>query len=202
MLQIKNDEHVFICGMTGSGKTHFAMYLYSLLHDPGHIVVLDVKHDISLPYAVVVHRVQDILLALNEKKNVIARLVNSQENYDAVAQLVYARGNTILWIDEGAQIVPEGKITQPFVNLYTAGRSRKAVCWTLSQRPAIISKTGISQSSHYFIFALILSRDKKAICEDVPLEVEQINALKKRWFYHYMQGDDAPKLFPPISKKL
>lgn len=193
---IRNDEHIYICGMTGSGKTHFAKKLYSGF-EAGHIVILDIKHEIVLKNAVVVRDIRGIIPALNSKKNVIVRVQNSRENYNAIASIVYNRGNTILWIDEASQVIPEeSRLSDEFTQLITAGRSRKAVCWILTQRPAIVSKTGQSQSTHYFVFALMLSKDKKSICEDIPITLDDFAKLSvtRHNFFHYRQGDLKAKL--------
>lgn len=197
-MEIKTDEHVFFCGMTGSGKSHLAK-LFSKDVKSGHIVVIDSKHDINLENSVIVHKIDSITPNLNAKKNVIVRVQNNQENYNAIAKLVYMRGNTLLWIDEAALVIREGCMSPEFTQLFTAGRSRKAVCWSLCQRPAIISKTAISQSTHYFVFYLMSNKDRKAICEDIPLTTKDLETLQKYYFYHYQQGDSSAKLISPMK---
>ena len=167
---------------------------------PGHGIILDVKHELGT-CGRVAHSVHDLNTILNGKRNVVFQGKNIPETYAAVFAYVYSRGNTVLWIDEGAQVVPEGRTCSEAIQLFTAGRSRGAVAWTLTQRPAIISKTAISQSSHYFIFNLILSHDKKAICADIPLLPDDFYRLKRYEYFYYNQDMEAVKHCAPISEK-
>lgn len=197
MINIKTDEHVFICGKTGSGKTNLAKTLWGTIQ-PGHIIILDVKHELSA-YGYVTHSVREINIILNAGKNAVFQGSNTKENFAAIFDYVYNRGNTIVWIDEGAISVPERKMGDEGTQLYTAGRSRGAVAWTLTQRPAIVSKTAISQSTHYFIFNLIKSQDKKAVCGDIPLQVEDFLTLRPYEFFYYKEGMDKAQRCAPMS---
>lgn len=195
-MQIKNDEHVFICGMTGSGKTHLVKKLYSEF-PPGHVAAIDLKGELNLPNAVILHGTSRINSILDSGKNVILR-IESAEEIEEGARLCFSRGKVMLWLDEGADIIPLRKIGPWMKRIFMRGRTRKVVCWTLTQRPAWIDKAAISQAMHHFIFSLIFSEDKKTICENIPLTVEDLDKLKKYWFFHYQQGDQKAKLFSPI----
>lgn len=199
MINIKTDEHLFICGKTGSGKSNLAKLLWRGVQ-PGRGIILDVKHELSA-YGYVVHSLQDIDKVLKSGRNVVFQGSNTPETYAAICAYVYNRGNTVLWIDEGAQVVPEGRISPEATQLFTAGRSRGATAWTLTQRPAIVSKTAISQSSHYFVFNLILSHDKKAICADIPLQIEDFLKLRKYEYFYYNQDMDAVQHCAPIREQ-
>ncbi len=189
-MQINSDEHVAIFGMTGSGKTTFVKKLYGGLK-AGHVVVLDVKHDISdLPDAVIINDENEINKYLKDGYNIIFRpKTNRPEIYDKVADVVFNRGNTILVLDEAVEVIPEGALTDSFKRIFIRGRSRRAVCWFLTQRPALISKTAISQAVHTFTFALIQIHDKKAVCVNIPLDIDEFNLLRQYDFFHFRQGD-------------
>lgn len=197
MINIKSDEHVCICGKTGSGKTNIAKLLWGSIQ-PGHGIILDVKHELSA-YGYIAHSIQEINALLNSGKNAVYQGRNTKENFAAIFEYAYNHGNTTIWIDEGAIAVPEKRISDEAVQLYTAGRSRGAVAWTLTQRPAIVSKTAISQSTHYFIFNLIKSQDKKAVCDDIPLQVEDFLTLKPYEFFYYKEGMEKAQRCAPVS---
>jgi DNA helicase HerA-like ATPase len=197
MINIKSDEHVFICGKTGSGKTNISKLLWGSIQ-PGRGLILDVKHELSA-YGFVAHSLPEINKILNSGKNAVFQGQNTKENFAAIFDYVYKRGNITTWLDEGFIAVPEGKISEEGIQLYTAGRSRGAIAWTLTQRPAIVSKTAISQSTHYFIFNLIKSQDKKAVCDDIPLQVEDFLTLKPYEFFYYREGMDKAQRCAPVT---
>ena len=195
-MNIKTDEHIFLCGMTGSGKSTLTKKL-SLGLKLGTLIVLDIKHDITLKNAVIVHKVDYAVFdrILKSKKNLIVRCAPTRENYDLIATYVYLRGNLVLWVDESSEVMAEAGFSQAFKLLLTAGRSRHAVVWFSSQRPAIVSNTAISQASHYFVFALLLLTDKKAICGNIPLSVDDFKQLETYECFHYQIGDKTAKVF-------
>lgn len=197
MIQIRTDQHIFITGMTGSGKTEFAKTLYRGI-PPGHCVIIDVKRELS-DMGQIVHNAGAIEPVLNAGNNVVYQGYIDLDEYDQVARVVYLRGNTILWIDEAATVIPEEyPLGKWFGLLFTAGRSRRATGWSLCQRPAKMDKTAISQSSHSFVFFMNQSHDKKAVAANLPLSVEEIESTPQYHYWHYEQGMPKPQLCKPV----
>lgn len=197
MIEIRTDQHIFGTGMTGSGKTVLFTSLFRGIPS-GHGVVIDVKHELELG-GVICRTPYDVQNALNENFNAVYRGGFWDGEADEIAHIVYKRGNCVLWVDEAAEIIPEGNCSKEFKLLFTAGRSRRATAWTLCQRPALVTKTAISQSSHTFVFYLNQSHDKKAIQANIPLSEEQIESLQKYYYWHYEQGMQQAQLCKPVS---
>ncbi|PAE46611.1 hypothetical protein CHH95_21655, partial [Bacillus licheniformis] len=110
---IDDDEHVFICGQTGTGKS-VAAEVY--LAGKDHVVKLDTKGEVyerrkkglnlwrGLTEGkdfTVVHHLEDVMEV--ETPKIIYCPVADElepEYYEALMEWVYKRENTILWIDE------------------------------------------------------------------------------------------------------
>lgn len=204
---IGTDEHVFICGQTGTGKSIVAeVYLAGY----GNVVKLDTKGE----YYERRKKKQPIWRGLTEGKDytVIFKLsdidrVNTpkiiyvpsseemnEEYYDALMKWVYKRENTILWIDELMEVAPSPQ-RYPFhlKALYTRGRSKDAVVWACTQRPAEIPPIAFGMSTHFFIFTMQLPQDRDKLVKGtgMPQFYEQPNGHN---FWYWKIGTPSPIL--------
>lgn len=193
MIKILPSEHVFVCGITGSGKTTLMKNLYAKI-PAGHAVVVDVKNELNLLGAVTVREPRNINEILSKGSNVLFKMQPDRLALDALARYVFARGNTALIVDEAALTLPAGQLPPGSLQLITAGRSRRATLWALCQRPANVDKSIISQCQHYFIFTLVQDHDKRAIGQNIPLSPKQIERVPMHHFYHYQVGESRPPM--------
>jgi len=178
-INIPMDEHVFICGGTGSGKTVLCeVYLANV---PSMVIKLDTKLE-SLQnmkegkplWRGLKNEDIDIIERLEQlpsvtKNRVIYAPVTEEMNieyYNALGEWVYEKGNCILWIDE-LMSVADSPIKYPFSlkKLYTRGRFINAVCWSCTQRPMDIPTICIANSQHFFIFNTPLPQDRKKLVD-------------------------------------
>ena len=197
-MKIETDEHLFICGMTDSGKSVLMRQVFRAI-PPGHAILLDVKHE-HHDMGTVVHTARDVKKYLDKKQNVVFQPVQfTQDEFDQLADLVYFRYNTVLAVDEAQLVCPQGKLSMPYKRLITAGRSRKATMWAISQRPALIDKTIISQCRHYFAFELFDDHDLKAVGGNVPDAQEKIPTMAEYHYLHYHVGDKEAVVCPPVQ---
>lgn len=178
-INIGMDEHVFVCGGTGSGKT---MLCECYLANVDSMVI---KLDTKLEALEKLKKGKDVWYSLkNEDVQIIERLeelpnvtknrviycpVTEEMNHDfynALGDWVYEKGNCILWIDE-MMSVADSPLKYPFSikKLYTRGRFINAVCWTCTQRPMDIPTTCIANSQHFFIFNTPLPQDRKKLVD-------------------------------------
>lgn len=198
---IKIDEHVFIPGMTGSGKS-FLAEVYLAGYD--HVIKLDSKGEVyerrkkgepawrglveGKDY-VVIENLAD-LSAAETPKIIYAPSFEeqTQEFYNALCKYVYERENTILWIDE-LMAVAESSRTYPLYlkALYTRGRSKNVGVWALTQRPVDIPAIATANSTHFFVFDLMLEQDRKKMC-DVTGRGEFIRPPGKFNFLYFKNG--------------
>lgn len=203
--RIDTDEHVFICGQTGTGKSVVAE-VYLAGYD--HVVKLDTKGE----YYERKKKKQPIWRGLEEGKDftVVFHLKDvekaktgkiiyvpspeemNEEYYDSLMKWVYKRENTILWIDELMEVAPS-PVRYPFhlKALYTRGRSKEAVVWACTQRPTDIPVICMTNSTHYFIFTMQNPDDRHKLVRatGMPQFMEQPYGHN---FWYWKIGNDAP----------
>lgn len=171
---IKTDEHVFIAGMTGSGKSYFAE---TYLRGYEHVIKLDTKRefeerrrsDIS-PWRglkegrdfTVIEHLED-LPYIDTPKIIYAPVYEELNNefYNEFFRFCFERQNTIVWIDElmgitSAQIIPD-----QLKRVITQGRSKNVAVWACTQRPAGIPQIIPANCTHVVGFTLRLEADRK-----------------------------------------
>lgn len=201
--RIRRDEHVFVAGKTGSGKT-WTMERY--LAGEKHVVMLDSKADTLMRIAEgkpLWHGVDDdkidvceSLDALNyATKEKIIYIPSSGELLDPAAhekffRWIYNRMNCIVWIDELTSVCPTPyKMPLALQDIYARGRSRNTTAWALTQRPVGVPGMCISQSTHVFGFALNKESDRKRLVDDTGM-TEFYERPPKHAFWYYRDGAD------------
>jgi hypothetical protein len=200
---IGTDEHVFIAGMTGSGKS-FLAEVYLAGYD--YVVKLDTKGEVferrkkGLPvwrgltegkdYTVIEHLAD--IDTVETKKIIYAPTFDEQdqEHYNALFKWIYERENTILWIDELMSIADSPTKYPPYLRaIMTRGRSKEAVIWACTQRPMDIPTIVIANCTHYFIFNMQLPQDRKKIAEVTGMP-EMLEKPMGRNFWYFKDGND------------
>lgn len=209
-LKIGTDEHVFICGQTGTGKSVVAeVYLAGY----ENVVKLDTKGE----YYERKKKKETIWRGLKEGTDftVIFKLENidsvttkkiiyvpdedemNEEHYEALMKWIYKRENTILWVDEMMEVCPSPTKYPPSLkSLYTRGRSKEAVVWACTQRPSDIPALAFGQSSHFFIFTMQLPQDREKIMKGTGMPQFNVQPQDHNFWYWKIGMDD------PVLAKL
>jgi DNA helicase HerA-like ATPase len=178
-IHIDTDQHVFIPGMTGSGKSVLAeVYLAGYVN----VVKLDTKGEVYERRK----KGEEVWRGLVEDKDftVIERLgeidqvttpkiiyaphfeEQTLEHYDSLMKWVYLRENTTLWIDELMEVAPSpNKYPLYLKAIYTRGRSKNVSIWALAQRTLDIPGIVFSQTTHFFVFNLNQPQDRKKLAD-------------------------------------
>lgn len=192
---IPHDQHVFIAGRTGSGKTWLAR---KYLAGYEHVFVLDTKGTLDWPEVpreeiTIVKHLKDVLKVKTPKciyKPVPEEL--ELDFYDQFFKFIYNRGNTIVWIDEVMSVTPNSqKIPFWYKAILTRGRELGVAAWSLTQRPAGINLLPISEASHIIAFDLNLPQDRKRLAEvsGAPEFLEKPGRYK--FYYYNVQNNKA-----------
>lgn len=211
---IAPNQHVFIAGRTGTGKTWTARkYLVGYKY----VVVLDTKGEYEWPelgfYKVehfdkdgylirtdwINNNPEEITLVENfadlakvETPKIIYRPGHKELNqsyYNAYFEWIYFRRSCISLTDEAMSVSPNPSvIPEWYVACLTRGRELGIGIWSLSQRPAGIAQVIISESNHIFAFDLNMPQDRKKLAEvtGAPEFLEKPGRFKF-WYYNVRQ---------------
>lgn len=204
---IGTDEHVFICGQTGTGKSFLAeVYLAGVTEVS--VVKLDTKGEVyerrkkrqplwrglveGKDYTVV-ERLEE-LDDVRTRKIIYAPIFEEQdmEFYDALMKWVYLRENTLLWIDELMEVCPSPHKYPPYLKgIMTRGRSKDVSAWCCTQRSADIPSIVMGNCTHFFVFDMNLPQDRERIAKTTGA----YSFLEKpgfRNFWYFRAGWDEP----------
>jgi hypothetical protein len=202
-IEIHEDEHVFIVGGTGSGKSALAE---KFLSNYSYVIKLDTKDEVSerrkkgkeVWSGLVENKDYTICTSLYDFENVDTPKIiyvpnveeQNEEHYDLLCKYVYERGNTILWIDELMSICASSQKYPLYLKaLVTRGRSKNSVVWALSQRPYEIPSIITSMCTHFFMFHTNNSRDRKAVADMTEHDEFLDNPPVKYSFFYNRIGE-------------
>lgn len=203
---IQPNEHVFVPGRTGSGKTWLAR---KYLANYKNVVVIDTKGELKWPEIpgtkwsgnkLANNYKQDNLTlveTLGELQDVRTPKIIYRPSWDELNdeyfnlffKWCYQRRNTIVWIDEAMSISPNPhKIPEYYKAILTRGRERNTAVWSLTQRPSGIAQVIISESTHFFVFDLNLTADRDKLVDLTgATEIYDKPGKYHFWYFHVEQ---------------
>lgn len=171
---IKENEHVFIAGTTGTGKSTFAEVYLSHYK---YVVKLDSKREfeerrikgqsawmglVEGKDFTIVEYLED-LPAVETPKIIYAPVFEEQnkEYYNEFFRWCFERQNNIVWVDELLSIV-NGQVMPPqFRRIMTQGRSKNVGCWNCTQRPTGLPMIIPANTSHFIGYYMPWLEDRK-----------------------------------------
>lgn len=176
--QIKTDEHVFIAGKTGSGKsvlarTYLSAFPRVVKMDEKGDALRDLKKGIN-PWPEVQPERLAVVESLEGFKNEIYDGNRSHiiycakhdeinpQSHNLFFRFCYDIQDITVWVDELFAVSPNPHVIPEYLQaIYTRGRTRDVSAWGLTQRPKGINGMPLSQASHIFAFNLRKPEDRK-----------------------------------------
>ncbi len=188
-IHIARDEHVFIAGKTGSGKTTLAMFL---LFNLKRLIVVDNKDTLTaweLENDSAAERIK-----LKDGKDIRIRVIQRQPAIELL-ELAYQTGDITIYIDEMSALVPpRSKPPQAVYDILQRGRSRNISVWVSTQRPTLIPLESMSEATHFFIFRLNLQKDRDTISANAGIR-PILPVPDKHGFYYINDATDSVRYF-------
>ena len=207
MAKIGRNQHVFIAGGTGTGKTFLMQYFLST--NEKLTLILDTKGTFEWPHVLPEHKAlirtfAELPQAIADGyKRIIYRPIYQELNDDYYNQFLmyaYNLGNCTVGIDEVKQVThsaSESGMVEGYKAILTRGRELGVNVWSASQRPSSIPVVVYSESSHWFIFRLNAKPDRARIAEYTGYEQFE-NPVTGHDFWYY----DADENTSPVLSKL
>src|SRR5271166_5166797 len=171
-------DRVTINGMTGSGKSTFALWLFaeSADFDKKPWIFIDFKSEEIIQQALSEDLFEklDIGARIPKKPGIHVVSHNPREGLQPVIDFlwkVYEAGRTGLFVDE-ATMIPEvrGEANSggPFQSILSQGRSKEIPTYVLAQRPVNVNKMVYSENNFYSAFRLRSKDDLKRVTDNIP----------------------------------
>lgn len=202
---IRANDRVFICGKTGSGKTHLAKKL--IWSEFSNVIFFDVKNTNSDLDAPTLHSLDDVKEALNNNVTRIRYVPDALSDdklkeFDEMCKIIWQYGRMHLIVDEMKAIYQKGNTTRSITDyheaLLTRGREKKVGVTGLTQRPHKVPLESMSESEHFFIFKLNIDDDRKRVTKITGGDREKLRTVGQHEFYYYHTRLDSPTHNTPI----
>lgn len=205
-------EHFFICGITGSGKTTFATSIYEKLDTLCVFVNTNEERIPERKSQIIVWDVDEVIKAINldarkiclnpkETREIasadIERLCNvlfhigSQINKERREITVFSH----LFIDEVQEYSSLHRPNANIDRIWKRGRRYGIVGVAISQRPADVSHTILTQCKYHVIFRLGQYEVPYFQRYRIPIEDHE-EWLKRKYHFTIFDGADVSRFYP------
>jgi hypothetical protein len=224
-LRLGRDEHAFICGLTGSGKSELAQHLvndpfkrYSVVYDPKHSPTVGRWQGQTFIYSW-----QELIRS--EERRIVYRpskkayesegkLVDETEDpkrQDEFFAFIFDRGHTRVVVDECSTLVGGSRPSYHARKCWTQGRELGLSCVGLTQRPVDVPLILMSEARKIFMFRLNMDEDMQRLRKITGFSEDQQRSLREfeflMWDYKYGRYPHPIKLDlsripqPPIDER-
>lgn len=209
MEAIKNDEMVFVAGITGSGKTY---WLENYLAPRGRVLKLDTKQEALVklrdgenPWPQVSPKDLVVITdfkALKEhdwtRKSKVIYVPDFEELDDPGFFEEFFRWTFFtfqdpkipfhVWVDELKDVCPNPTTIPKYLKAhYTKGRFFNSTVWGASQEPRHLPSVCMSQATHLIAFDLPRVEDRKRLADNTGTN-DFLQLLNKHEFWYFRRG--------------
>ncbi len=203
-ITIKPDESLMIIGMKGSGKSFLLEYLIGQKNPKGRerVVILDTKQTGDFSQYPRVDELKNLHLVAQENP-IIVYAPNHYElksplHHNAFLAWAYDRWDTIVAIDELGQIVKGNDVSAEYADVTDRGRARNVTVWQGNQKPVFLPHAALSESDHYFLFDLMVDKDREKMVGILGKKVMQ-RPIHPHGFWYYYRHNREPYYVPGIK---
>lgn len=205
-MDIKATDCITVVGQRGCGKSHLAreinnLFPRSLIIDPAYDWIEGEK----------VNSFDQLTTKLINKKNnndkkfkLIFQFNPDQGNKDAyfnhILRLCYHFGNLQVVIDEVQLFTNPHYLPEYFKNLLFIGRHKGVSIMAITQRPAQLNKSILSQSSHVFVGQLHEKNDLRSVADFLNEDTDKLIQMPKRHFL-YFSPENGKKIITTENNK-
>jgi hypothetical protein len=213
---LKKGERGLLVGKTGSGKTQNG--LFQLQNTPlWPRIIFDTKIEdnfFSLPQGdetlEVITGLDDFVKFANNTKRAdlpdyllvrpTAHEFVEPELLDEYMGVIYAKfGALLLFIDEVGNLHKNGRALPHLMNILCRGRSRGKSTLMGTQRPAMISRSCLTESDRFYVHKLIDYKDRQRLGDVIP-DFERMPQADKYHFWYFDHDMEKPDYYSPVPE--
>ena len=190
-LSLAQDEHIFIAGRTGTGKTFLVHAMANDIADRVSVFVHDTKGTSAFDDYPIFEELSDLQKAKESKEPgiIVYRPIFQElemEYYNQFYEWVYNRKDCVLIIDEAMQVCENPKkYPQYLKGIMTRGREYNIAAWVCTQRPKTLPLFLLSEASKFFVFELNLKEDRQRLVEITGREEFMDRELCEYCFHYF-----------------
>ena len=186
--KVGSGDRLIAVGKTGSGKTHLVKQLAANLK---RLIVIDSKVTLKDWNLLEDWDEGKKLLRLGKSARVRIKtpMYSSLEYFEEIMITALDIGNLTVYIDELYSVADSSDVLR---SIYTLGREGGVGVWGSSQRPHMIPLFCLSESEHFFMFRLMLQRDRDRMSEFMGEGVRYRRIKDRHGFFYMYAEDDAP----------
>lgn len=189
-LRVGREQHAFVCGKTGSGKSKLAEFL---VNDPykAYSVVWDPKHSRTISEwknQTFIYDFQTLKNAVEAKRIVYrppTELFDDEDEQDRFFKWVYQQGHVRLYVDELSSLLGGSRPNFWLKLCLMLGRERGISVVTTIQRPVSMPLITYTEASKIYVFKLQEEDDRRRIEKATGITDEQQQSLRGHEFFFY-----------------
>lgn len=190
-MNFKATDCFTVVGQRGCGKSHLAREINNLFP---RSVIIDPAYDWTEgekvnTFSAFSKKLLDKKI-INEKKfRIIFQFspdqTNIEEHFNHVLRLCYHFGNIQVVIDEVQLFTNPHYLPEYLKNLLFIGRHKGVSVMAITQRPAQLNKSILSQSSHVYVGQLHEKNDLRSVADFLNEDTDKLIQLPKRHFLYF-----------------
>lgn len=190
-MEIRSDDCITVVGQRGCGKSHLARQINSMFP---RSVIIDPAYDWTNGDKVNSFDLfSNKLIEYKNNKKKEFRLIfqfNPDQKYkeqifNEILRVCYHFGNIQVVIDEVQLFANPHYMPEYLKNLLFIGRHQKISVMAITQRPAQLNKSILSQSSHVFVGQLHEKNDLRSVADFLNEDTNKLIQLPKRNFIYF-----------------
>lgn len=183
--EVRLNDRMAIFGMTGSGKSVLAHYLF--LSVPNRLPTESNPNGFWRLCIDVTDSIIDDSLTFYDPRAIpwdeasslrfVPNVETLEDDINAVYEEIMLHGACWVWLDEANEVSSAHRTIVGLRRILLQGRKFQIGNCAVTPRPVDITKSITTQSEHHFIFTLIEQDDRKRVAKNIGLELEEFDEL-------------------------
>lgn len=193
-----------IIGMKGSGKSTLLDYLITQKQPTGRtrVAILDTKQTGDFNHYPKVDELSKLHIIAQDNPVIVYAPnhyeLKSQLHHNAFLAWGYDRWDTVIVVDELGQIVKGNDVSAEYADVTDRGRARNVTIWQGNQKPVFLPHAALSESDHYFLFDLMVDKDREKMVGILGKKVMQ-RPTNPHGFWYYYRHMKEPVYYPGVK---